>query len=991
MKKIIMGLLLLLSIFNIEKVHAQTYQLDRESIYDVYYVRSGGDVPAKEGIFNVFRFNGEIAYCIEPGKTITTNNYKVENGYINIPYSDDIKDKLELVGYYGSEYPGHDGIRYIMATQALIWELTGSGDVTFYTGEDKTTVIDISKERNEILFLVNNHSKLPTIASGIKGEYYDKLVFQDELLNDYEITNYGSNTTQEITLNGNTLTVRSKNIGDSTIELTKKKYDNKETLIFVGTNTTNTQKLGRFRFTKDVKFNINIHINGIKLKINKFDNDFHLIEKAGIKFKVKDLSTNEYLCPNNECTYETLSNGFVVVDNLNYGEYEVEEVENQIIDGYTWNKEKYRVSIPKEKNFNYQLGFGYYVYLNFINNKVTGKLEITKKGEIPVFSNNEITYKKNNLSGVEFLLYNSNDELITTLVTNQDGYAKYNDLEVGKYYLMEKNISSKYQENNEKYSFEIKQNNQYDEVVTISLEIPNYLKKGTIEFTKLDDETKVGIPNTIMEIYDINNNLLFTKETDSGGKIIIKDLPMGEYYLIEKEANESYQLASEKINFEIKDSDITKINMENQKLVGSLELTKYGEKESIKNNSISYEKIKLSNITFELYDEKDNLIDTITTDNNGYLKYDNLPLGKYYVKEKSILDNYIFSNKKYYFEIKKDNDKVVNAILEINNYLKKGTIEFTKLDNETKVGIPNTIMEIYDINNNLLFTKETDINGKIIIKDLPIGEYYLIEKEANYFYHKENMKITFVIKEDKEMVKPKMYNQKLIGSLELTKYGEKESIENNNISYKKTKLSNITFELYDEKDNLIDTITTDNNGYLKYDNLPLGKYYVKEKSILDNYVFNNEKHYFEIKKDNDKVVNAILEINNYLKKGTLEFTKLDNETKVGISNTIMEIYDINNNLLFTKETDSDGKIIIKDLPIGEYYLIEKEANDNYQLTNEKIIFEIKGDEVTKTTMTNEMKEILVPKTGINDTLIVNKLFQLFMVFVGTFYGKKKKY
>ena len=105
----------------------------------------------------------------------------------------------------------------------------------------------------------------------------------------------------------------------------------------------------------------------------------------------------------------------------------------------------------------------------------------------------------------------------------------------------------------------------------------------------------------------------------------------------------------------------------------------------------------------------------------------------------------------------------------------------------------------------------------------------------------------------------------------------------------------------------------------------------------------------------------------------------------------MEIYDINNNLLFTKETDSDGKIIIKDLPIGEYYLIEKEANENYQLTNEKIIFEIKEDEVTKTTMTNEMKEIVVPKTGINDTLIVNKLFQLFMVFVGAFYGKKKKY
>ena len=42
-------------------------------------------------------------------------------------------------------------------------------------------------------------------------------------------------------------------------------------------------------------------------------------------------------------------------------------------------------------------------------------------------------------------------------------------------------------------------------------------------------------------------------------------------------------------------------------------------------------------------------------------------------------------------------------------------------------------------------------------------------------------------------------------------------------------------------------------------------------------------------------------------------------------------------------------------------------------------------------MINEKKEIVVPKTGVNDTLIINKLFQLFMVFVGAFYGKKKKF
>ena len=63
--------------------------------------------------------------------------------------------------------------------------------------------------------------------------------------------------------------------------------------------------------------------------------------------------------------------------------------------------------------------------------------------------------------------------------------------------------------------------------------------------------------------------------------------------------------------------------------------------------------------------------------------------------------------------------------------MKKGELEFTKTDLVNGEPIPNTIIQIYvEDTNELIFTGETDENGKIIITDLVAGKkYYILEKE----------------------------------------------------------------------------------------------------------------------------------------------------------------------------------------------------------------------------------------------------------------------
>ena len=1191
MKKIIMVFFALIIIFSVKNVFAQDqYELTLEKQNGIFMSRRGVNYDDDSLPYYIYKMNGMFAYCVEPGKHISTYTYIGTSDYIDLGFSEELKEKLELIGYYGRDYPGHDNVRYSMAAQALIWELTGVDKVTFWTElNEQGEEIDISKERNEIMNLVNNHKILPNFKNSYAANLNKELIINDtsKVLNNYEILD---SDIENVYIENNNLHIIPKKIGTYNIKLKRKSYDEYNTIIFVGKGDNSSQKLGRLHFNKEITKNITINVSGIRLLVHKVDENNNPIRISNIKFKIKNRKTGEYICSSStNCIYMTDSSSTFLTLPLNYGEYELEEVENQIVRGYTWNSEKVNIvisedsiykwnnsglynyidiyfknnSIPiiveinktgekpiydnditikeeklsnisfdvytsdnkyvetvttdsngkaiirdlkigkyyliekddsnkyidkgkisftitqtdqyqtkitqkiniknelkkgqlefskldsktnkgiintvieiydennkllltkttdvngkiiinnlpvgkyyiKEKEANYYYSKtsdvvdfeikndGDIIKKIMTNDKIMGKIEIEKRGEELKIIDNNIAYEKIDLADIEFYLYNDNNELINILKTNNDGKVSY-ELELGKYYLIEKTKLSNYRDNIDKYSFEIKKDG--NKTIDVKITIDNYLKKGDVIFSKEELITHKSIMNTVMELYDTNDNLLLTKTTNTNGKIIINNLPLGNYYFKEKEANYFFKISDKKTLFEIKsDNELVNVNFTNERIKGNIEINKKGENYHFINNDIYYEKILLYGIEFEIFDVNDNLIDVIKTDNNGYAKYSNLPLGKYYLIEKTKLNQYVDNDEKYYFEIKKkDFIDAVDVTIDITNYLKKGGLEFLKIDSITKKGIADTIIEIYNDDDRLLFTKKTDEHGKIIINNLPVGKYYIKEKEANYNYQKTDKIIFFNIKDNNEIIKIEMENKKITGSLEINKYGEKYQIINDEMIYEKKELANIKFDLFDINDNYLATLETNKRGYVKYDSLALGKYYLIEKSDLADYVANNDKIYFEIVKENNKAIDVNLSIENYIKKGKLEFTKKDFVTGTGIENTIIEIYDQNNNLWFTKITDQDGNVIINNLPVGKYYIVEKEANSLYLITNEKVLFEIKEDgEIVKANMTNEKKEIPVPKTGTIESLITNTIFGIsFLIGIGRMiYERKETY
>lgn len=365
-------------------------------------------------------------------------------------------------------------------------------------------------------------------------------------------------------------------------------------------NTTpNYEKVQDFEITIDnssndpiTKIISNAGISA-KFKLVKRDKDSNkVVEKAGIKFRIKNLDTDEYICqsityPSQSkiCVFETdKSGGFITPYALGLGNYQIEELENQTIDGYLWNSTPLKFSITKDSNFIYDDEYGVILELPFYNEQVRGELEINKFGEKLIIENNTFKYEEIKLDGVLYNLYANGNiysqdgtliyedkELISSFIT-KDGYYKITDMYLGSYCLVEQATVGNHILDKTEHCFSIEYKDQYTKTVLVKLELKNYLQKGELEFTKVNLTTGELLSNTKIKIYTNNDNeeqqLIFEGKTDDLGKIIISNLFISKFIIYESEAPENYILNLEPTEFEIRENNqIIKVTMKNEKIV----------------------------------------------------------------------------------------------------------------------------------------------------------------------------------------------------------------------------------------------------------------------------------------------------------------------------------------------------------------------------------------------------------------------------------------
>ena len=326
-----------------------------------------------------------------------------------------------------------------------------------------------------------------------------------------------------------------------------------------------------------------------KLKLIKVDSESRkILVRDGIKFRIKNLDTGEYVCQNvtypgqeKICVFETKDGMFITPYVLGHGNYQIEELEEQSILGYVWNSIPLRFSIDENSKFIQDDEFGLMLEVQFENKEVKGEVEIKKVGEKLVIENGTFRYEEIELDGVHYDLIADGDiysqdgtliykdkQLIKSFVT-KDGYFKLTNLYLGKYCLIETKTVGNHVLNSKPYCFEIKYKDQYTDTIKLIINQKNYLAKGGFELSKVDLSTGEPVEGALIEIYTEDDVLIYSGRTDKLGKLYVKGLESSKKYkFVEKEAPEGYILNDEIHEFEIlNNGDIVKDTLSNEKIV----------------------------------------------------------------------------------------------------------------------------------------------------------------------------------------------------------------------------------------------------------------------------------------------------------------------------------------------------------------------------------------------------------------------------------------
>lgn len=766
MKKIV--LIIILFITMLSNVYAKEVKLVKEKISDIttYYYD-----PSEEKYRYLYAqkllLDGNMGYCLEVGVDIIKDTYTCTESFENSGLNKDILEDIKLIAYYGYDYPGHNTDKYYLATQELIWKRISNPKVSWIRDLSPAKELVITKEKEEINNLINTHYQKPSFDNTeVEYNLGQELVLEDK---NNVIHRYTSDN-KNVIIEGNKL-ILTKDFDDEEIVLKKINYTGKKFYLYT---SSISQKMMSTGVVDDVESKVKINLAKGTIEVTKLDKDTLTNIPKGegtLEGAVYELYNEEGIL------VDTIITGTRnKIENLSLGKYTLKEKTPS--KGYLLDEKIYDIEITKE-NLNIKLE----VYEEVIKRKV----EIFK-----VYASDgtgELIGEPN----IKFEIYNNQNLLVDTIVTDTKGYTNI-ILPYGVYTFKQINSTKNYHKL-EDFSLVIEEPSEKP----IHKILSNSEIKAKIKIIKKDYNTKENIKdsNIKFKIFDVTNNKYISfkvsypedKQTDefivnkNGIFITPIALKPGKYILEEvKSSMNGYLYNDEKITFEIgENSAFVEENNElylevafyNKRVKGIININKIGEEIIYKDNNYSYKDISLEGVAFNLYAKediyengkliykKDSIIKELITDHNGNASLSNLPLGKYYIKEIKTSNNHILDNRVYdiNLEYKDEDTEIVEARLDIKNYLPKGKIIINKYEKGTKNKIANTLIEIWNKENKVIYKGYTNKDGMVVIEDLPYGEYYLSEVEAATGYRILEDKINFEINKDEEIIN--IYNERI--------------------------------------------------------------------------------------------------------------------------------------------------------------------------------------------------------------------------------------
>lgn len=309
------------------------------------------------------------------------------------------------------------------------------------------------------------------------------------------------------------------------------------------------------------------------------------------------------------------------------------------------------------------------------------------------------------------------------------------------------------------------------------------VRAGGLTVIKKDEKTGERIPGVQFEIRKMDGEIVGTCTTDENGVIHLPEAENGWYTVTELKAAEGYRLDDTPHRVEVRDGQTATLEITNKAISGIL---------IHKVNAVTGEGIY--GVSFILYDSGNNPIAQETSDDRGYVRFENLTAGRYYLRE---LENegYIPDTQKKTVYVKSGE----TTEIEWQNTPITGQIQVTKVSadynsmNGWPAGtpIPNTVFEVYNARTNrLVDTIKTDKNGLAVSKPLPLARYKIVESKAAEFYGLDKTPIEVEIEYAGQIVKASMTNKSLSTNVSIKKTGYVEVMPGQLVRYNFADIAN---------------------------------------------------------------------------------------------------------------------------------------------------------------------------------------------------------
>ena len=901
-----------------------------------------------------------------------------------------------------------NSIAHAYATQLLIWEtVVGERDANFNhkAASGCSNVKDVINAKhplkskimsyyNSIVSSVQNHTVVPSFCTKSSGsakvnelewngsKYVTTLTDSNGVLSNYAFKASISGVT--FSTSGNKLTVSMDKAPSKEFTITASKKNGVRRGVVVwseGKHGQNSSVQDVVTYAQEVSDPVSGYV---KMKVSY--GSCQIVKTSedgkvdGINFTISGNGVNQ--------TVTTANGGKFQIDNLMPGVYTVTE---QSIDKYV-PQEVHRVTVVA----------GQVATVNFNNVLKRGNLQVIKSSE------------DNLVEGVKFHLYGTSLAGIAVdeyAVTDKNGVATFKDVLISgstPYTLEEVDTAIRYVIP-EKQTAPI----QWKEVT--NRDFTNILKKFSVTVTKSDREegTAQGDAKLSGAVYGIykGDTLVDKYVTDSEGQFTtkeyvcdsdwtIREITPSEGYLLDKTI---HKVGAEPKLFTI-EHNLVANDVTEQVMKGNIAIIKHTDDGETKietpENGAEFEVYLKSSGSFEKADKDER--DTIVCDENGFAQTKDMPYGVYTVHQTKGWEGREFMKD---FDVFISQDGQTYRYL-INNANFESYIKVVKKDAETGKTIPyaGAGFQIYDPDGNKLSmtftyptpttidTFYTDADGQLVTPEkLDYGKgYSLVEVQAPYGYVLDSTPVSFDVTEENStqeggitLIKVDKPNMAQKGTISVEKTGEVffgvnvSGEEDEDVIYQpvyKVKgLAGAVYEITADEDvitpdgtlryhkgDVVDTVTTDEDGTAKSKELYLGKYNVVETKAPTGMVINKEKHSVELTYAGQDVAvtETATSFVNERQKVKISLEKiLEQDETFGIGKND-EIKNISFGLYAKEDVVSSSGTVIPadglieiitldengvatantDLPFGSYYVKEIATDEHYILSDTQYPF-----------------------------------------------------